>query len=266
VKSICLAALSALLLVACGGNEPPAQPVAAQPTAESAPPAAASVPPREAPAEQSAIASQPSQQQAASAPAVRSPSAADASRYQAGTHYQRLSPAQPISTDEGMVEVAEVFMYSCPACFAMEPHMTQWKDRKSDYVNLVRIPAAFNQLARVHAQAFYTAEALGKVDEMHTAFFTEIHVNNNLLDTEASLARFFGRFGVSESDFRSAWSSIGVRTRMQRADDLIRRYRVTGTPTLVVHGKYVTTGSMAGSYQAWFDIIDALAAAEHAAD
>ena len=48
-----------------------------------------------------------------------------------------------------------------------------------------------------------------------------------------------------------------------RADDLIRRYRVGATPNIVVDGKYLTDGSMAGSYDRWFAIIDALAEREH---
>jgi hypothetical protein len=40
---------------------------------------------------------------------------------------------------------------------------------------------------------------------------------------------------------------------------------VQGTPAVVVNGKYNTGGQMAGSYEAWFAIIDDLAAREHAA-
>ena len=40
---------------------------------------------------------------------------------------------------------------------------------------------------------------------------------------------------------------------------------MTSTPTVIVNGKYATVGSMAGSYEAWFAIIDDLAAREHAA-
>ncbi len=190
---------------------------------------------------------------------------AESSRFEAGQHYRRLSPQQPISTDSGQIEVAEIFMYSCPGCYGIAPHMEQWKENKPDYVNLVRIPALFHRVAIMHAQAFYTAEALGKIDEMHTAFFTEFHVNNNALDSEDSLRRFFARFGVSEQDFNGAWNSVGVRTRMARARDLAGRYSVGETPTVVVHGKYVITGGMAGTYQTWFEIIEALAAREYAA-
>jgi hypothetical protein len=38
---------------------------------------------------------------------------------------------------------------------------------------------------------------------------------------------------------------------------------VQATPAVVVNGKYLTTGNQAGSYDAWFAIIDDLAAREH---
>jgi hypothetical protein len=45
----------------------------------------------------------------------------------------------------------------------------------------------------------------------------------------------------------------------------VKRYRVPSTPAIVVNGKYLTQGTQAGSYEAWFAIIDDLAAREHAA-
>jgi thiol:disulfide interchange protein DsbA len=52
---------------------------------------------------------------------------------------------------------------------------------------------------------------------------------------------------------------------LKRADELAERYKVQSTPTVVVNGKYQTVGRMAGSVEAWFAIIDELAAREHAA-
>lgn len=185
--------------------------------------------------------------------------------FEAGKHYTVISPAQPTSTDAGKVEVAEVFMYSCPACFSFEPHIQRWLGRKADYINFVRIPAPFNQMAVIHARAYYTAEALGKAEEIDADFFNEIHVNRNLLDTEAKLAAFFAKHGVDEATFKSTFNSFAVNAKMKRAEELIRRYRVQGTPAVIVNGKYNTGGQMAGSYDAWFAIIDDLAAREHAA-
>ncbi len=183
--------------------------------------------------------------------------------FEAGKHYTVLSPAQPTSTDAGKVEVAEVFMFSCPGCFGFEPHIQRWLSSKADYINFVRIPAPWNPPAPLHARAFYTAEALGKTDEIDGDFFTEIHVNRNLLETEAKLADFFAKHGVDEATFKSTFNSFAVNAKVKRAEELIGRYRVGSTPTVIVNGKYATTGTQAGSYETWFAIIDDLAAREH---
>jgi thiol:disulfide interchange protein DsbA len=185
--------------------------------------------------------------------------------FEAGKHYTVLSPAQPTSTDAGKIEVAEVFMFGCPACFGFEPHIQRWLGRKADYVNFVRIPAPFNPAAVLHARAYYAAEALGKLEAIDGDFFNEIHTNRNMLETEAKLAAFFAKHGVDEATFKSTFNSFAVNAKLKRADELIRRYRANSTPTVIVNGKYVTTGSQAGSYDAWFAIIDDLAAREHGA-
>ena len=185
--------------------------------------------------------------------------------FEAGKHYTVLSPAQPTSTDAGKVEVAEVFMFGCGGCFGFEPHIQRWLGRKADYINFIRVPAPWNPPAILHARAYYTAEALGKADEIDSDFFNEIHVNRNGLDSEAKLAEFFAKHGVDEAAFKSTFNSFAVNAKLKRAEELVKRYRVQSTPTVIVNGKYSTGGQMAGSYDAWFAIIDDLAAREHAA-
>ncbi|HEX6998693.1 MAG TPA: thiol:disulfide interchange protein DsbA/DsbL [Gammaproteobacteria bacterium] len=198
--------------------------------------------------------------QLAQADAASAPS----SRFQEGIHYTRLNPPQPTSSSGSKVEVAEVFMYSCPGCFRFEPYVKAWVAQAPDYVTFVRIPAVWNELARLHGQAYYTAEALGKLEEMHQPFFDEIHRNRNLLDSKDKLRDFFGRFGVSGEQFDSTFESFAVHTKVRRAGELMRRYRVSATPTVVVNGEYVTAGANVRSYEEWFEVIEELAAREQA--
>jgi thiol:disulfide interchange protein DsbA len=190
---------------------------------------------------------------------------AQSQELQEGVDYNLISPAQPTSSPATQVEVAEFFQYSCPACYAFEPHLNAWlADGKPESVNFVRVHIVWNPLARMHAQAYFTAEALGKSAEMHAAFFEEFHVKGNMLDTEDKLAAFFGRFGVTREAFDNAFGSFGVHTSLQRADQLARRYRISGTPELVVNGKYGTDVTMAGSYTKFFENVNKLVATEQA--
>ena len=191
-----------------------------------------------------------------------SPDAPTTGRFELGVHYLRLSPTQPTSSNPDQVEVAEVFWYGCPHCSAFDPMLEQWRQTKPDYVSFVRVPAVWNSELQLHARAFYAAEQLGKGEEMHTAFFAEIHERGNRLDTEAKLQEFFGRFGVDAAAFNAAFDSFAVQAKLQRADELNRRYRIGSVPTIVVNGKYTTDGPMVGSYEELLALVDELVAAE----
>jgi protein dithiol oxidoreductase (disulfide-forming) len=198
----------------------------------------------------------------APAPAAAAPGAAG---FEAGKHYQLISPAQPTSSATGKIEVAEIFMFGCPGCYGFEPHLQSWVKKLPGDVSFIRIPAPWNATADLHARAYYTAQALGKTEEIDGPFFQEFHVNRNYLDNKQKLAAFFKKFGVDGTTFTNTFDSFAVDAKVGRAADLVKRYKVPSTPTVVVNGKYLTHGTMAGSYETWFAIIDELIAKERAA-
>jgi thiol:disulfide interchange protein DsbA len=180
-------------------------------------------------------------------------------RFQQGRHYTTLTVAQPTSVGPDKVEVVEVFWYGCPHCYAMEPHLQAWlADGLPENVEFVRVHAALNRGWQIHARVFYTAEALGVLDQVHEDLFREIHVNRNPLNTQEQLVEFFAAHGVSESDFLDAFNSMGVETNLRRADAQVRRYRITGVPAVIVNGKYVTGADKAGGYDQMFEVIEFL--------
>jgi thiol:disulfide interchange protein DsbA len=198
------------------------------------------------------------------APVVAKPSIPKAlESYQEGRHYTTLPVAQPTRAGPGQVEVAEVFWYGCPHCYTLEPYIQEWRlNGIPDDTVFVQIPAALNPSWQIHARVFYTAEALGILEEVHPAIFREIHVNRNMLNTRERLVEFFSRFGVSEQDFTAAWDSFAVQTNLRRADAQVRRFRLSGVPAVVVNGKYVTGADLAGGNQQLLDVINFLVAKE----
>lgn len=201
-------------------------------------------------------------------PALRLASAstkpATSERFKEGTNYRKLVPAQPTSVPPGKVEVVEVFWYGCAHCFALDPAIESWRGKgKAPYAEFVRIPAMWNDVTRLHARLYYTAESLGKLDALHTLIFREIHVNGDPLNTTEKMIAFFKKHGVSAEDFQKAFSSFAVESKLQRADFLNRRYHVSSVPTFVVNGKYTSDVSQAGGEQQIFALIDELAAHEH---
>jgi thiol:disulfide interchange protein DsbA len=180
-----------------------------------------------------------------------------------GVNYKVLSPVVPPSTPPGRVEVVEVFWYACGHCYLLEPKLETWeRSGKPAYVTLVRQPATWNEMLKTHARVFYTAELLGKLPQLHADIFREINLKGDRLDNPQAVEAYFVSRGVPKVDFQRAYSSFAVESKLRRADDLNRRYRITGTPTVIVNGKYVTDVGMAGSEDKLFEVINALAAKE----
>ena len=284
----CFASLLMLVaLTACGNKESPA--TTSAPAASSAPvatpgetPPAASEPPEAtgtaeasaAPAETISETDDGGQESVAeAAPSTTQPSlrlggpaatAPTSSRFKEGANYAKVVPAQPTSVAPGKVEVVEVFWYGCGHCFALDPALEVWRGKtKPAYVDFVRIPAMWNDTTRLHARVFFTAELLGKLEELHTPIFREINVKGDQLNTVEKITAFFRTHGVSADEFQKAFSSFAVENKLQRADFLNRRYRIESVPTLIVNGKYRTDLGMAGGEPQLFDLINELAASEH---
>ncbi len=177
-----------------------------------------------------------------------------------GVNYKTLRPAVPTSVDPGKVEVVEVFWYACGHCYVLEPRLESWdKNGKAPYVELVRLPAVWNDLLKTHARLFYTIEVLGK-PQLHDEVFREINVKGNRLDTPDKIEAFLTARGVSKTDFQKTFTGFAVESKLARAIDLNKRYRISSTPTVVVNGKYVTDVGMAGGEDQLFQTINELAA------
>jgi protein dithiol oxidoreductase (disulfide-forming) len=179
-----------------------------------------------------------------------------------GVNYRLLKPAQPTDVAPGQVEVVEVFWYACGHCYLLEPRLAAWERKgKAPNVRLVRLPATWNEMLKTHARVFYTIEILGK-PQLHEEVFREINVRGNRLDTQEKIEAFFLSRGVAKADFQKTFAGFAVESKVARAVDLNRRYRITSTPTVIVGGRYVTDAGMAGSEDKLFEVINALAARE----
>ena len=273
-----------VLLTACGKQQPPAASTAANSTpatTEQSAPAAEAAPTEQAAADQAIAAPTesvselddapaPAEQQQASTtqPSLKlggpANTAATSARFKEGTNYQKIVPAQPTNAPPGKVEVTEVFWYGCGHCFALDPAVESWRAKgKPAYVEFNRVPAMWNDALRIHARVFYTAETLGKLEELHSLIFREIHVGGNPMNNVDKIGAFFQQHGVSKDEFTKAFSSFAVESKLQRAEFLNKRYRIQSVPTVIVNGKYTTDVGQAGGEPQLFDLIGELAAHEH---
>ncbi len=200
------------------------------------------------------------------------PAEAPTYRYREGQHFERLVPTQPTFGGADKVEVVEYFWYGCPHCYDFEPTINSWDAEKPANVRFVRAPIMWNPAAEVHAQLYYTAEALVRTGDLengaafHAAVFDEFHRRRNQLTRMDAIRALFERFGVSDAAFDREWNGFWVSQQMRTARDLAspRRYNITGVPAIVVNGKYRTGATEAGGYPELINVINELVERETA--
>ncbi len=192
--------------------------------------------------------------------------------WQAGVNYTPIVPGQPTSVAAGQVEVLEFFWYACPHCNAIDPLVESWRKAAPAYISFSRVPVMWNEGHRTLARLYYTLASLGKIDSLNSDVFKEIHVNrnplladdpNNTAESERIQTAFAKKLGIREEDFKAAYHSMSVETSLQRADQLVQRYRIDGVPTFVVNGKFIADVRSAGSPESLLSLVGDLAAQEH---
>ena len=291
IRRLCALGLSVAFLAACAKQEPVTTPAPASPTVPSNEAPASNAPTGTEPADKSGPATRSARINedgsetieentgdtgahnpllaavASSASAATTP---PTSQYKEGVNYTRLVPGQPTSAGPDQVEVLEVFWYGCSHCYAIDPLVEAWRKHKAGYIKFSRVPVMWdNEAHRSHARLFYTLEDLGKLDQLHSLVFKEIHVNGNMLvaqdpaESEQKQLEFLKKFGVTDDQFKKSYRSFAVENSLQRAEQLTLRYGITGVPSFVINGKFVTDMGRAGGAEKVLPMIDTLAAQEH---
>jgi len=163
-----------------------------------------------------------------------------------GTHYVRLNTPAPVPGN-GKIDVIEFFWYGCPHCNAFEPMIDAWARKLPADVGFRRVHVAFTAIHETHSKIFYTLEAIGQLEAMHRKVFAAIHQQRMRLDKEGDIADFMAKNGVDRAKFVDAYKSFGVATKVRQGKQLTDAYKIDGVPALGIHGRYYTSGSLAGS-------------------
>ena len=160
--------------------------------------------------------------------------------YTEGTEYVTLpAPAHRLS-DEGKVEVVEIFSYGCIHCAHFAPIADQMRKQLPPGVTFKLLPAAFNDQWVPFARAYYAAKKLGVVDQTHLALFKAKFDDHYPISTLDELADFYAMHGAKRDEFMRIASSDEVTQQIRKDAELVKQWQVDGTPTIVVDGKYRT--------------------------
>ena len=174
-----------------------------------------------------------------------------------GTHYVKLS--QPLAVPGNKIEVIEFFWYGCPHCNSFEPALDAWVKKLPADVAFRRVPVAFREEPFVnHQKIFYALEALGQVEALHRKVFYAIHVERARMEKPDEIAAFMAKNGVDSAKFLEAFKSFSVATKLSQAKQLAAGYKIDGVPSMGIHGRYFTSGSLAGTTERSLTVADFL--------
>lgn len=193
-----------------------------------------------------------------------------AKTYEEGKHYTVIAGASK-PTDNKKVTITEVFWYGCGHCYKFEDVVHRWIKTVPDYVEFTQSPAMWKQrrpgvpqdLMWTHAKMYYAAKAVQGLDKLHPAFFEAMHKDRKQLISEDEIASVVSEAGLDGKNFVGVMNSFAVAGQVKQADDRQRRYRITGTPEVVVGDYYHVSASKAGGQAQMLEVASYLAAKLH---
>ena len=154
--------------------------------------------------------------------------------------------------------IYEFFWYGCPHCYNLEPTMDRIEADLDKDTKIVKLPVALRDSWIPHAKLYYALQQMGKIDEVHNLIFEEIHLEDNQLNTEQQMVDFLGKHGIDTNKFMEKYNSFGTEARIKKASNLAKKYQINSVPTIIVNGKYLTSGSYVSSYDELYSVINLL--------
>tara|TARA_B110000438_G_C15622672_1_gene567285 strand:- start:258 stop:872 length:615 start_codon:yes stop_codon:yes gene_type:complete len=161
-------------------------------------------------------------------------------------------------TESDKIIVYEFFWYGCPHCYNLEPTIDKIEANLDKDTILIKIPVALRNSWLNHAKAFYVLQQMKLDDNLHEPIFHEIHINGNRLDTKDKLSNFVSDQGYDGESFAKLFDSFGTEIRVNKASRLAKQYQIDSVPTLIVNGKYSTSGSFVSSYDELYNVVNLL--------
>lgn len=180
-----------------------------------------------------------------------------AQQYQEGEHYELITPPIKVGASDEVI-VTEFFWYGCGHCYNFEDMLQAWGNQLPQDVSLDPSPAMWNGPMQLHAKAYFVAKALGVLDTMHEQIFQAMHIKRQRLGSQAAIRELFVENGVNAADFDKAFESFGISSQVRQADARARSARITGTPSMMVNGKYRIEARTAGSQAEMLKVADFL--------
>ncbi len=163
-----------------------------------------------------------------------------------------------VESPEGKILVQEFFWYGCPHCYHLEAEIEPWLEDLPEDVVFERRALALGQHWLPLTQAFYAARDLDSVEQTHAAVFEAIHRDGRKLVDADSIADFYAEQGLDREAFLDAYRGFAVSNHVRKAGQIAEEAGVRGVPSILVDGRYLVTGRLAGGNAQMVEVVDEL--------
>lgn len=176
-----------------------------------------------------------------------------------GRDYVLLDPPHPVASGD-KIEVIEFFYYGCPVCYELEPKLSRWYFNAPGLVALRRVPALSSDNWDNFAKLFYTLDAMGDLARLHWPVYDNFHFRGMKLNEEPVMADWVAHNGLDRDKFIRIYHSPEIAAKLAAAREMTKSYQITGVPSIVVDGKFLTSARMAGSTDKLMQVVEQLVA------
>lgn len=170
--------------------------------------------------------------------------------------YVQIAP-QP-RTGGGRIEVIEFFYYGCDSCYRFEAILAGWLGRLPPDVSFRRVPALRRMDWVPLTRLYFALEEMGALDRLHGEVYRATHDGGINLGDSSALLKWAESNGLERAIFGNILNAESITAKVQKARDTTVAYAIRSTPSMVVDGKYLTSGGILGSLDALLPVVDGL--------
>ena len=160
--------------------------------------------------------------------------------------------------DARRIEVIEFFYYGCGACYRFAPYLQQWLARKPADVDFRHEPALRRAAWIPLTRLYHSLRELGLLPQLHSEVYRAIHEQDRGLQTREEMTEWVKAHGADAAAFEQLLISDKMLIATQRSRDMTIEYGVRNTPSMVVDGRFLTSGALLGDIARLPAVLDEL--------
>ena len=141
-------------------------------------------------------------------------------------------------------QVIKFFSYACSHCYALDPFIEIFK-KNNNNINFKYVPAIFSDQMIPLAKLFFTLETMNLLPKLHESVYEVIHVDKKRIFTDKKIFKWAEENElINFVEFKKIYDSFDTNNKILYAKNLTIKSQITGTPYLMINGKYLTGPSL----------------------